>query len=44
MIGWLFYGISTNTLGSFNAESSHFDESWFVSKPSYLLIFIHGVQ
>ena len=39
----LFYGIST-FFGSFNAESSHFDESLFISRSSYLQIFIHCVQ
>ena len=34
----LFYGVST-LFGSFNAESSHFDKSLFVSRSLYLQIF-----
>ena len=36
----LFYGVLT-LFGSFNAESSHFDESLFVSKSSYFQIIYH---
>ena len=37
--GSLFYGIST-LFGSFNTESSPFDEILFVSRSSYIQIFI----
>ena len=42
-VGQLVHGVST-IFGSFNAESSYFDKILFVSRSSYLQIFIHNVQ